>query len=460
MASTRSATLPRQTNFAIQSVASANQSVGTRPPSREPESITVHVLERMQRGDVVRDPSIGGFYAECGARGVSLKIAVDLARGKTVRRTLAQWRPGGTSIDLKAIRRRANAMLEDIRADREKILSGEVSPPKARRAPKPGTGADDAAAGELTVGQAVDRYLEDMGKRGCAPRTIKFTGGRLRNHLADWLAKPIVAIKPSDCQSAHARITAASGDVSANKVMRDFRAVWNLTVKQSDNPERFAARCPVASITWNREASVRQNAVVTDLPGWWKRTGELGNPLRRVMFRLGLLSGLRPGNLVGIRREWIDLTEGRETIRFPAEVMKGRAGKRRAFALPLSPPMVALVKEALELGPKIMRIAPERCEWLFPTNSRDGRRVVATSNWTEPTLEMNECGHALRHTYRTLAADAGVPSDIAEMLVAHALPGVMQRYVHAGELDSRLRAAQAQVSAHILARVGVATPGA
>jgi integrase len=206
-------------------------------------------------------------------------------------------------------------------------------------------------------------------------------------------------------------------------------------------------------VTWNAEAAVREDAVVPDLRAWWKRVGDLGNELRAVMFRLGLLSGLRPGNLAGIRREWIDLTPGREVIRFPKEVMKGKAGKRRAFTLPLSTPMVALVREALALGPKLVRVPPERCEWLFPTTGRDGRSVVATSNWTEPTLEPNECGHALRHTYRTLATDAGVPYDVAEMLVAHALPGMGARYVHAGELDARLRAAQERVSAHILACV-------
>jgi hypothetical protein len=442
MASTRSATRPPQTKIAIQSVAPANQSAGiqSRVGTRA-DRITVRLLEGLERGDVVWDDEIGGFYAERGARGASLKLAVDIARGKTVRRTLAQWRPG-TTFDLRALRADAARLRAEIRA-------GHVPPAVVRRAPQ-----TVAPAGELTVGQALDRYLDDMAKRGCAPRTIKFTASRLRNHLGSWLERAIVGVKPSDCQTAHARITAGAGTVGANKVLRDFRAVWNLAVKQADHPERFPAKCPVASVTMNQEASTRDNAIVTDLPGWWKRTGDLGNPLRRDMFRLGLFSGLRPGNLASIRRDWLDLTPGQETIRFPAAVMKGRPGKRRAFALPLSPPMVEFVRGALEMGPKLMRVAPERCEWLFPTNSRDGKRVVATSNWTEPTLDMNECGHALRHTYRTLATDAGVPYDIAEMLVAHVLPGVVQRYVHPGELDARLRAAQAQISAHILARVG------
>jgi integrase len=402
----------------------------------------VKLLEALQPGDRVQDVEIGGLYAECGARGVSLKLAVDVARGKTVRRTLAQWR-GGAALDLRGVR-------ADAARIRAEIKAGQVPAPALRRGAKP-----DAAT-ELTVGRAVERYVEDMTQRGCSPRTIKFTGARLRTHLAELLGTAIVAVKPSECQAAHKRITAGAGDVAANKVLRDFRAAWNLAVKQSDHPERFPSKCPVASVTMNAEVATRQNAVITDLPGWWKRVGDLGNPVRVCMFRLGLLSGLRPGNLCSIRREWIDLTPGREVIRFPAAVMKGRAGKRRPFTLPLSAPMVALVREAVEFGPKLVRVAPERCEWLFPTNSRDGRSVVATSNWTEPTLDSNECGHALRHTYRTLSADAGVPFDIAEMLVAHTLPGVGARYVHAGELDARLRAAQAQVSAFILARVDAA----
>jgi len=48
----------------------------------------------------------------------------------------------------------------------------------------------------------------------------------------------IVSVKPSDCQAAHKRITTGSGDVAANKVLRDFRAAWNLAVKQSDTSER------------------------------------------------------------------------------------------------------------------------------------------------------------------------------------------------------------------------------
>src|SRR5690606_28673488 len=254
---------------------------------------------------------------------------------------------------------------------------------------------------------------------------------RLRTHLAGWLALPIAAVSKAHCQIEHSRLTASSGAVSANRVLRDFRAVWNLAAKQTEALDN-SPRCPVASVTMNMEIGRRDDAIVPDLADWWRRIGDLSNPLRRTMFRLGLLSGLRPGNLCGIRREWIAELDvpSRARIDFPASAMKGKAGKRRPFTLPLSAPMVELIREALVLGPKMVGVPPERCEYLFPTYSRDGRTVVATSNWTEPTLEPNECGHSLRHTYRTLATAAGAPWDVGEMLIAHVVPGVGSRYVH------------------------------
>jgi hypothetical protein len=442
MASTRARTLPPQTEIAIRSVAPANQSV---PPRRGCERLTVRLLESLKPGDRVQDTEIGGLYAECGARGVSVKLAVDVARGSTVRRTLAQWRPGGSALDLRTVRADAARVRAEIRA-------GNVPAPARRGAPKPEVGADI-----LTVGKAIDRYVADMAKRGCTARSVKFTGSRLRTHLAGWLAMPLASVGKSHCQGEHARLTEASGTVSANRVLRDFRAVWNLAAKQTDALDG-AGRCPVASVTLNPENGKRDGVIVTDLPGWWKRVGDLGNPLRSSMFRLGLLSGLRPGNLCGIRREWIaDLDDpAHARIDFPASVMKGRAGKRRAFSLPLSAPMIEIVRQALELGPKLLRTTPDRCDWLFPTSSRDGRSIVSTSNWTEPTLDANEVGHSLRHTYRTLATAAGAPYDVAEMLVAHVMPGVGSRYVHPEGLAA-LWQWQSKISAHIMAQASPAT---
>jgi integrase len=410
---------------------------GSAAAGKGPRKLTVRLLESLGVGDRVRDTTVRGLFAECGQRGVSLKLQADLRQpGRpvcTVRMTLGKY----PELGLDEARVRAMGLLVEIRAGRD---------PRAERAP----------AAQLTVSVAVDRYLDDMATRECAPKCISYTGARLRNHLAAWSEIPLIEILPTQCQAEHARIKKESGHVAANKTLRDFRAVWNLALRKADSPDAFPRRCPVASVTFYREGR-REDAVITDLPGWWKRVQDLGNPLRVCMHQLGLLAGLRPGNLVGIRREWIDLPG--KVIRFPAEVMKGRAGKRRPFSLPLSAPMVAVVQRALELGDGSLT-SGKHGGWLFPTRTRDGRDVIATANWTESTLEMNECGHALRHSFKTLGAAAGVAGGDVELLMAHTVRGVEGVYLHAehGPLLEHLREQQERISAFILGRLAPAPP--
>jgi integrase len=389
----------------------------------------VRLIEGLQPGERVRDTAVRGLFAERGQRGVSLKLQADLRAGArngiarkpiTVRMTLGRF----PELGLDAARAQATALLLEIRAGRD---------PRAAQAP----------TGQLTVGMAIDRYVDDMRTRECAPKCITYTAGRLRTHLAAWASLLITEILPSQCQAEHARIASAAGRVAANKTLRDFRAAWNLALRKADNPDAFPRVCPVASVTFYRERR-REAALITDLPGWWTRVQALTNPLRREMHLLGLLSGLRPGNLAGIRREWIDLQGA--VIRFPAEVMKARA----AFALPLSAPMVTIVRRALEHGDGAFT-GGRHGGWLFPTRSRDGREVIATSNWTEATLGMHECGHALRHSYKTLGTAAGVSGGDLELLLAHSVRGVAGTYLHADRLLEHLRAQQERVSAYVLA---------
>jgi hypothetical protein len=81
---------------------------------------------------------------------------------------------------------------------------------------------------------------------------------------------------------------------------------------------------PTASITWNAQPRSDRVLLAQDLPDWWARVQALPNPL--------LFSGLRPGTLVTLRREWIDLDA--RGISIPRERMKSR----REFASPSPEP--------------------------------------------------------------------------------------------------------------------------
>jgi integrase len=208
-----------------------------------------------------------------------------------------------------------------------------------------------------------------------------------------------------------ARIKGADGARSANQVLRDLRAVW----ARAARVWRDLPPCPVDAVEWAPERTSHHIIEWSDLPAWLEATNRLSNPLQRTMHHVGLFSGLRPGNLVGLKRDWIDLD--RRVVAFPASAMKGR----REFDLPLSDALVRLITEALVLSKAWFPGA----EWLFPTRDVRGQSA-ATRAWKERTMP-GQTGHACRHTYSAPVILAGVSEVSRELLIAHKLPGIRGR---------------------------------
>ena len=283
------------------------------------------------------------------------------------------------------------------------------------------------------------RKARDSSSRGIIcrlpDRTIDDFRYYLDKYLADWREVPLTELRRSMCRDRHRKITERHGPYPANHVMRSLRAAWNFALRVVDDPDALPSN-PVAAVTFHRER--RREAVIMpeDLHEWWARLQALGNPLRREMHTLGILSGLRPGTLVSLERDWIDLEA--MAIKIP------RMKSGREFHLPLSGTMVEHVRRALELGDVLFPRAP----WLFPTRSNDGRRVIATRTWREKALP-SETGHILRHTYRTLAHAAGITETDGRLLLDQKVPGISGVYIQERALFTHLRNQQEHMSAYI-----------
>ena len=233
----------------------------------------------------------------------------------------------------------------------------------------------------------------------------------------------------------HRRISTRHGKAAANSAFRVFKAAYNLALRVVDDVDSLPGN-PVQTVTFNRVRSSNRVLMPDELPDWWRRLQELPNPLRRTMHTLGLFSGLRPGTLVSIQREWLRLEE--RAISIP------RMKSGEPFDLPLSNYMVGLIREALERGDLLYPGTP----WLFPTRNKQGQ-VNATSTWKERMLP-SETGHILRHTYRTMAQRVGIDKIDARLLLDHKVPGIDGVYIHEKALFDRLMASQEQMSAAIL----------
>jgi len=392
----------------------------------KPQRLTEALVKGLAFKDepfLVRDTLVKGLMIAVNKHSKSYKLQRDLWVGdrrrrrkvKTVRHTL------GTTEELS---------LDDARTRAMELIT------QIKQGIDPNAPAVEPSAATWTVGRMFEEYAADLRARECSDRTISEMFAQVRRYLDDWKAIPISGITRSMARERHRYISANNGKTVANNALRIFQAAYNLALRVVDDTDALPDN-PVKAVTYNRVRSSNRVIMPGELPEWWTRVRALPNPLRRMMHTLGLFSGLRPGTLVTLRREWVHLDEA--AISIP----KMKSGK--PFDLPLSGYMIDLVREALATVDMLYPGSP----WLFSTRSRAGR-VIATATWKERTLP-SQTGHILRHTYRTVAQRAGIDQVYARLLLDHRVPGIDGVYIHEKALFDRLVATQERMTAAILA---------
>jgi integrase len=405
--------------------------------------LTAKLLAALKPGSIARDDTAPGLFAECGVTGVSFKVQVDLRLGdrtgtarrrQTVKQTLGRY----PALGLDEARAQALRLLAEVKAGRD---------PRVPRV----TASAPAASVHWTIGHAFGKYVEDLAKRPGSELSQRDMRNRLERYLSDWTDLPLAELTKEMCEARQAQVAAAirasarqrnsTGARTANAVVRDLSAVWNYAADYTPLPPAS----PTRRVKMIGEVKAHHEIPIAELGAWWAAVGALRNPLRRAMHRLGLLSGLRPGNLVAIERAWIHLDAG--VVHFPARVMKNR----QPFALPLSAAMVAVVREALAAGDVLASGTP----YLFPADGKSGHVTVVR----EKAAPLVDCtGHALRHTWKTCARNARLPESTIEILLAHRLGGVRDTYGSLAEQLDNLREDQERVTAYVLARVTAELP--
>ena len=173
------------------------------------------------------------------------------------------------------------------------------------------------------------------------------------------------------------------------------------------------------------------------LRAWGKAVLSL-HPVRRDLHLFMILTGMRRTSACEARASELDL--GARRLHVP----KPKGGAARAFDLPLSGPLADLLGHRLAENPKLHRKSP----WLFPADSKSGHVAEVAQHELDGLT-----GHALRHTYATLALQAGVPIAELKFLLNHAAGNVTMGYLNP-TLD-HLRGYQEKASAYVLEALGL-----
>lgn len=403
--------------------------MGTHTPRRLTEAY-IRSLTYTTRVFAVRDTAVKGLLVDINKFSKSYKVQKELWVGergrrrlvKTVRKTL------GTTEELALDEARTRAL----------AIVAEI-----KRGKDPNRTWEDSDAGSWTVARMYAEYTADLRRRECADRTPIDVLARLDRYLPDWKPRPICEIRKSTAREKHAQLSGKHGKRTANMVLKDFRWAYNLALRVVDDPDALGDN-PTNAVTWNKERSSNKVLMPEQLPEWWSKVQQIRNPIRRSMQEFGILSGLRPGTLTSLRREWVDLDK--HAIHIP----KMKSG--RAFDLPLSFTMEAVVTRALTAGDTLYPTTP----WLFPGRTRRGERDVSHVQVVRERGLPGETGHILRHTYRTIAKRVGVDQIDARLLLDHTVPGIDGVYIHSRALFDRLRATQETMSHEIMALCTIA----
>ncbi len=236
---------------------------------------------------------------------------------------------------------------------------------------------------------------------------------------------------------------AARRPTTTAKAFRHFRAALRWGRLQPDyeglyDVERLVA---AAGKPVQKSATPKTDALQREqLAPWFRAVQVIPNPLHRAYLQALLLTGARPGELLSLRWEDVDLQWNTLTIRDKVE------GER---TIPLTP----YVRQLLQGLPK-------RNAYVFSTGRTDGpmdrpgaqhRRALESAGLPNVTL------HGLRRSFGSLAEWVEVPAGIVAQIQGHKPRATVERHYRVRPVDL-LRMWHSKIEAWILDQAGLHQP--
>jgi len=246
------------------------------------------------------------------------------------------------------------------------------------------------------------------------------------------------------------KVEAAPAPGHARNLLSYVKTFFSWAIERDDfgletSPcERLKAK----SIFGDRQSSDR-TLNDSEIFAFWRATGRMGYPYGP-LYQILLLTGLRLNEVADASWAEFDLAKGVWTI--PAERMKGKSGKVRPHAVPLTDDILLILKTLPRfkggdfLFSATFGAAPA---WM---NGKVKRRVDARILRSMRALVRMRGGdgakakldpwvnHDLRRTLRSRLSELRVNTDVAEAVLAHVKPGIRGVYDRHEYLDEKRHA--------------------
>ncbi|MGH3201974.1 MAG: site-specific integrase [Streptosporangiaceae bacterium] len=302
----------------------------------------------------------------------------------------------------------------------------------------------DEDLGRQSFGNYARAWLRDHPRMG--PRYRETCERNLRLHLAPLHGMPLRAITPAVVREWYASALRGSGGrTSIAQAYRFFRAVMNTAVRDGaivKNP----CQLPGAGSDRAKERPVASPAEVVALV-------DAITPRYRAAVLLAAWCGLRRGELLGLRREDVDLAAGLVAVR------RNRVELLATGAAFDGEPKTDAGKRTVTIPPHVLPVLAEHMEkWSGPERvfvARDGRPMRGDAVRQAFDRARRKAGmpgfrfHDLRHTGQTLAAATGATVKDLMRRLGHSSPVAAYRYLHAVDgRDAEIASALSELAAH------------
>jgi integrase len=373
----------------------------------------VSVFER-ERVIVYRDPTTDGLQCRLGRHRTTWAFYWDdrrRRRRKIVSKVLGHFPTMRTEEARNAAR-----------IERGRVAAGDTSP-----------GKRESVKVETSLAEYIAHLERKSAAKGKPALWAKNVRSLVNKHIlprfGQWSLADI-ATHPAAVADWHSDITEANGPVVANQSCKVLRAAYRRSTKRDPSlPERD----PCSAVEYNREQRSQDALLPADFPKWRKAWEKIESPTRRAYQGIGLLSGMRPGELS--RLKWSDVLPRERCF-----VIRG-AKADNDIRVPMSAAIARLFKLA--------RDAKTDSEYVFP--ARAGGHIVKRDADGLPAW-----GMMYRRGWRTVAADLGVDELIAHFCLGHIPAGISRGYVSKMILSggSAMRTAQRKVSRRIVQLLG------
>lgn len=293
----------------------------------------------------------------------------------------------------------------------------------------------------LTIERAWIAYVTAQGRPDSGERTLSDYEGYFKA-FTGWLAEkhPKVSalrdVTPAIASEYASQLTNERGLSSNSYNKHTF--FLTLLFRVLKKPARLVEN-PWDEITRKRVVSQsRRELTIQELQDVCAAaTGEM-----RLLFAIGIYTGLRLGDAATLRRGEVDLHR-RIICRIPSKVARR---KPQPIIIPIHPSLATLLEE-MPVDEKGDFVMPEMAERYQRDAAAVSKRIqdhfesckvkthrTATGEGTGKRAIVEVGFHSLRHTFVSMCRQANAPLSVVEAIVGHSNPAMTRHYTHVGEL--------------------------